>query len=59
MDFFSQQDLADSNCMPKEVRKSVKPVEPRPGIYNGNCKVHNNKQMAVSQFAKSIGFTDS
>ena len=32
--------LVDSNSMSKEMRKFVKPVGTRPGIMDGNCKVH-------------------
>ena len=35
--------LVDSNSMSKEMHKFVKPVETRPGIMYGNCKVHKQQ----------------
>ena len=37
------KNLIDSNSMSKEMRKFVKPVETRPGIMYGNCKVHKQQ----------------
>ena len=37
------KNLVDSNSMSKEMRKFVKPVETRPGIMYGNCKVHKQQ----------------
>ena len=35
--------VVDSNSMSKEMRKFVKPVGTRPGIIDGNCKVHKQQ----------------
>ena len=37
------KNLVDSNSMPKEMRKFIKPVGTRPGIMYGNCKVHKQQ----------------
>ena len=37
------KNLVDSNSMPKEMRKFIKPAGTRPGIMYGNCKVHKQQ----------------
>ena len=44
------KDLVDSNSIPKEMCKFVKPVGNRPGIMYRNCKVHKQQVDSCSLF---------